>query len=249
MFCVSCSVSPKWHWHGCNQCRVSCPLVYDLGRCSSCAPYSYFGDPPTLPREGRHFFHITYRSYEWKLFNLVTDAGSSLVSWLLILTFLMRNLFILCKVHPLTLGGSPVNILGSLSTGYYWLLPYHFVRQAVRWRPFIRKFDDLTSPSLHVGMIGVIFRSIPVSWLRLWKFHVVPWLLQSGVNVCGTTENLWMLTGNPMGFLETKRVDSNASEYHLNHCHMEKGESKTQPRPLPAALFQHIVLRWFFTCQ
>ncbi len=24
---------------------------------------------------------------------------------------------------------------------------------------------------------------------------------------------------------------SNASEYHLNHCHMEKGGSKTQPRP------------------
>ncbi len=41
-----------------------------------------------------------------------------------------------------------------------------------------------------------------------------------------------------MGILETKRTESNASEYHLNHCHMEK----YQPRPLPAALFQHIVL-------
>ncbi len=39
-----------------------------------------------------------------------------------------------------------------------------------------------------------------------------------------------------------ERVHRNASEYHLNHCHMEKGESITHPRPLPAALFQHIVL-------
>ncbi len=60
--------------------------------------------------------------------------------------------------------------------------------------------------------------------------------------MCDATENFWVLTGNPMGILETKRTDSNASEYHLNHCHMEKGGSKYQPRPLPAALFQHIVL-------
>ena len=40
----------------------------------------------------------------------------------------------------------------------------------------------------------------------------------------------------------SKRVDRNASEHHLNHCHMEKGGSKTHPRPLPAALFQHIVV-------
>ncbi len=69
-------------------------------------------------------------------------------------------------------------------------------------------------------------------------------LLQSGFNMCDTTENLWVLTGNPMGFLETERAYRNASEYHLNHCHMEKGRSKTHPRPLPAALFQHIVLSY-----
>ncbi len=45
-----------------------------------------------------------------------------------------------------------------------------------------------------------------------------------------------------MSILETKRTDSNTSENHLNYCHMEKGGSKYQPRPLPAALFQHIVL-------
>ncbi len=50
-----------------------------------------------------------------------------------------------------------------------------------------------------------------------------------------------------MSILETKRMDSNASEYDLNHCHMEKGGSKYQPRPRQAALFQHIVLtvQWF----
>ncbi len=46
----------------------------------------------------------------------------------------------------------------------------------------------------------------------------------------------------PHGFLKTKRADRNASEYHLNHCHMEKGLSKTHSRLLPAAMFQHIVL-------
>ena len=50
-----------------------------------------------------------------------------------------------------------------------------------------------------------------------------------------------VLTGNPMDFLETKRADRHAFEYHLNHCHMEKGRSKTHPKLLPAALFQQIV--------
>ena len=45
-----------------------------------------------------------------------------------------------------------------------------------------------------------------------------------------------------MDFLETKGAHRNASEYHLNHCQMEKGGSNTHPRPLPAALFQHVVL-------
>ncbi len=45
-----------------------------------------------------------------------------------------------------------------------------------------------------------------------------------------------------MDFFETKQVYRNASDYHLNHCHMEKGGSNTHPRPLQAALFQHIML-------
>ena len=57
-----------------------------------------------------------------------------------------------------------------------------------------------------------------------------------------TTENLWVLTGNPLDILETKRADRNASEYHLIYCHMEKGRSNTHPRPLLAALFLHRVL-------
>ncbi len=36
------------------------------------------------------------------------------------------------------------------------------------------------------------------------------------------SENVWVLTGNPMDFLEIKQADRNASEYHLNHCYMEK---------------------------
>ncbi len=53
--------------------------------------------------------------------------------------------------------------------------------------------------------------------------------LQTGVNLCDTAKNLWVLTENPMDPEETKRADGTASEYHLNHCHMENNQSLTHP--------------------
>ena len=49
--------------------------------------------------------------------------------------------------------------------------------------------------------------------------------------------------GNHMNFFETKRAHRVASEYHPNHSHMERGDSKTNPVGLPAASCQHPVLR------
>ncbi len=43
--------------------------------------------------------------------------------------------------------------------------------------------------------------------------------------------NLWVLTGNPMDFLETKPANQDASEYHPNQCHIEGGGSTTHPEP------------------
>ncbi len=46
-----------------------------------------------------------------------------------------------------------------------------------------------------------------------------------------------------MNFLETKRAHRDASEYHPNHSHMERGGSKTHPIGPPAASCQHPVLK------
>ena len=44
-------------------------------------------------------------------------------------------------------------------------------------------------------------------------------------------------------FLKTsKQEDSDASEYHPNHCHMERGGSETHPKRPSAPSSQHPVL-------
>ena len=63
--------------------------------------------------------------------------------------------------------------------------------------------------------------------------------------VLDTPFSMWQwLRWYSEAFLSAHLVSKNqwGSEYHLNHCHLEKGGSKTHPRPFPAALFQHIVL-------
>ena len=45
-----------------------------------------------------------------------------------------------------------------------------------------------------------------------------------------------------MDFSETKQADRDASEYHLNHCHTDRGGSKTHPIHWPADSCQHTVL-------
>ncbi len=45
-----------------------------------------------------------------------------------------------------------------------------------------------------------------------------------------------------MSFSGTKRGDRDASEYHANHFHVERGGSKMHPVSRPAASCQHAVL-------
>ena len=73
------------------------------------------------------------------------------------------------------------------------------------------------------------------------------WLLKNGLNLCDCTENLWVLTGSSLGFLETKWADRVASEYHPNHYHLDRGGSKTHPTAPPAASWQHTVLSCYST--
>ncbi len=46
-----------------------------------------------------------------------------------------------------------------------------------------------------------------------------------------------------MDFSETKQADRDASEYHPNHCHTDRGGSKTHPIHPPADSYQHTVLK------
>ena len=48
-----------------------------------------------------------------------------------------------------------------------------------------------------------------------------------------------------MSFSETKQGDRDASEYHPNHSHVDRGGSKTHPVSPPVASCQHTVLRAF----
>ncbi len=68
------------------------------------------------------------------------------------------------------------------------------------------------------------------------------WLLKSWANLCDSTENLWVLTRNPMDFSQTKQADRDASEYYPDHCHTERGGSKTHLIHSPADSCQHPVL-------
>ncbi len=48
-----------------------------------------------------------------------------------------------------------------------------------------------------------------------------------------------------MDFSETKQADRDASEYHPNHCHMDRGGSNTHPIHAPADSCQHPVLNYY----
>ncbi len=47
-----------------------------------------------------------------------------------------------------------------------------------------------------------------------------------------------------MDFSETKQADQDDSEYHPNHCHTDRGGSKTHPIHPPADSYQHTVFTW-----
>ena len=76
-----------------------------------------------------------------------------------------------------------------------------------------------------------------------WIFNTACWQEAAG-RLTGCILDPPLSTWKWLGWYSeaSKRVDRHTSEYHHNHCHMEKEASKTHPIPVPAGSNQHRVL-------
>ncbi len=98
----------------------------------------------------------------------------------------------------------------------HYVICVHFLQNPVCFKGF-----KLMLPGSHWRRLGVGMRSS--------SFHVA-------------MIKVIIKKHSRLHFLETEQAERNASQYYLNHCHMERGGCKTHPQPLSAASCWHPML-------